>query len=191
MEKLYKDHQPHVYRRALVAARGDNQAAEDLTHEVFYKILKGFGTELLTMPAARVRSILHKTLGWLAVDRWRENGNLVLLEEYHDNDIPCNGHRHTPEPAETAIANVTIERFWKAIETNLRFDEFVLAFMRWGAGMSPAEIAKTLHTTPTAVTTRCHKLRRKIETLGGNEIRFTDTATGDLPDTGTDRGGAV
>lgn len=139
--QLYERHYQSIFRY-LVYRTGDPRAAEDLTGDVFLKMLEA-------LPAFRVgtasfRAWLFQIARNLAIDHYRRNHSRPVqpLEEA----FPAPGEH----PEEAVQRQLTGELLLQAL-SHLPDDQRDVVLMRFVEGMPLAEVAATLHRSEDAI----------------------------------------
>ncbi len=138
---LYERYHRGIYRY-LYYQVGDQQNAEDLTSEVFLRMLRfmaGFHP-----PALMFQSWLFQIARNLAIDHYRKTSNrehLVLEEDMTASSLDL---------ARTVEHNLTSESLRQALE-RLTEDQRDVIVMRFVVEMPLAQVAKTLHKSEDAV----------------------------------------
>lgn len=139
--QLYERHYQSIFRY-LAYRTGDPRAAEDLTGDVFLKMLEA-------LPAFRVgtasfRTWLFQIARNLAIDHYRRNRSRPVqpLEEALPAPIE--------HPEEAAQRQLTVELLRRAL-SRLADDQRDVVLMRFVEGMPLAEVATTLHRSEDAI----------------------------------------
>lgn len=138
---LYDQHHRLIYGY-LRARLGDRQAVEDLTGEVFQRMLTGlagYRPQGLPFRAWLVR-IAHNLL----VDHYRRAGRGLVVE--WDERLPAAG----PDPTHEAEHNLTLERVYRAL-AGLDDQQREAVSLRFLSGLSLRETALALGKTENAV----------------------------------------
>jgi RNA polymerase sigma-70 factor, ECF subfamily len=132
--QLYEEYQLHVYRYLFYLV-GDVHTAEDLTSEVFIRMIR-------SLPNYRYKGIsfqawLFQIAHNLAVDHFRKNGRRVQV------DLEENLHVNGPDLDSTVELNLTSKMLRQALEklNNAQREVIILRFV---AGMPIAQVAQTL-----------------------------------------------
>jgi RNA polymerase sigma-70 factor (ECF subfamily) len=122
---------------------GDRQTAEDLTSEVFLRMLRFIGG--FNPPAATFGSWLFQIARNLAIDHFRRNGirNDVDLEEEMLSQM-------YEDPHTTVERGLTNETLRKALQ-KLNDDHRDVIVLRFVAGMQIAEVASALNKSEDAI----------------------------------------
>jgi RNA polymerase sigma-70 factor (ECF subfamily) len=122
---------------------GDRETAEDLTSEVFLRMLRFMGG--FQPPAASFGSWLFEIARNLATDHYRRMGvrNDVVLEE----EMIATTHG---DPAAAAERGLTGEALRRALQ-DLNEDQRDVIVLRFVAGMAVAEVAQALNKSEDAV----------------------------------------
>jgi RNA polymerase sigma-70 factor, ECF subfamily len=140
--ELYECHRLNVYRY-LYYRTGDTQVADDLTSEVFLRMIRSLpGYQL---QEASFLAWLFQIAHNLLYDHFRKANirNHVHLEENYMED-PLNPRTR---PIERTLNNVTLQ---KALE-KLSGDQRDVIVLRFITGMPIAQVASTLHKSEDAV----------------------------------------
>jgi RNA polymerase sigma-70 factor (ECF subfamily) len=138
---LYERHRARVFRYLLYRV-GHRQTAEDLTSEVFLRMIRsldGYKNRGISFQAWLFR-IAHN----LAVDHFRRDNNgreVELLESLPAND---------PGPAAAAEHNLTSESLRRAL-SKLEADQRDVVVLRLVVNMPIADVAQTLNRSEDAV----------------------------------------
>ena len=156
-ETWYRDHRSSVYRyvRFRVATR---EMAEDVTSEVFLKALRAFGR--YDPERASPRTWLLRIARNAVTDHLRglkRRGSLhVSLDRIPDlaADVPGQEDR--------VIRQERIQRLLNGSQELRKVDQEVLS-LRYGAGLSNAEIAEHLEISNNAVAVRLHRALRRLK----------------------------
>jgi RNA polymerase sigma-70 factor (ECF subfamily) len=140
--ELYESHRLSVYRY-LYYRTGDTQTADDLTSEVFLRMIRflsGYRFQDAPFQAWLFR-IAHNLLN----DHYRKtNGRQPVQLEENVMDNPLHGRSR---PVEHSLNSVTLQQ---ALEM-LSGEQREVIVMRFITGMSIAEVARALHKTEDAV----------------------------------------
>lgn len=139
--QLYERHYRSIYRY-LFYRIGDRGAAEDLTGEVFLKMVQALPAYRVT--AATFRTWLFQIARNLSIDHFRraKSHPVVALEEH----VPAGGE--APENvADNRLSGVRLQQALAQLSEEQR--DVVL--MRFIEGMPVAEVAGTLHKSEDAV----------------------------------------
>jgi len=139
--QLYERHYRSIFRY-LFYRTGDQNAAEDLTGEVFLKMVQALPTYRVT--AATFRTWLFQIARNLSIDHFRrfKNHPVVTLEEH----IPAGDE----SPENTVDNRLSGYRLQQAL-AQLGDEQRDVVVMRFIEGMPVAEVAGTLHKSEDAV----------------------------------------
>jgi RNA polymerase sigma-70 factor (ECF subfamily) len=157
-ETWYRDHRSSVYRyvRFRVATR---EMAEDVTSEVFLKALRAFGK--YDPERASPRTWLLRIARNAVTDHLRglkRRGSLhVSLDRIPDlvADVPGQEER--------VIRQERIQRLLNGSQRLRKVDQEVLS-LRYGSGLTNAEIAEHLKISNNAVAVRLHRALKRLQT---------------------------
>lgn len=161
IEAWYHEHRSSVYRyiRFRVATR---EAAEDVTSEVFMKALRA--ADRYDGSRASPRTWLLRIARNAVTDHLRalrRRGSLhVSLDRIPDlaSDLPSQEQR--------VLKQERIQRLLNANQTLRRADQEILS-LRYGAGLSNAEIAEHLDISNNAVAVRLHRALKRLKDAAG------------------------
>lgn len=139
--QLYEQHHLKVFRY-LYFRVGDRQTAEDLTSEVFVRMLRFLGG--FQPPSASFQAWLIQIARNLSIDYYRKMNaqNMVPLEE--------NMKIESEHPAETVDRLLSSENLRQAL-IKLSNDQREVIILRFIANMSISEVAQTLNKSEDAV----------------------------------------
>jgi len=139
---LYEEYFERIYRYLYL--RLENQSdAEDLTQEVFVKALEAIGGyRWRGLPFA---SWLFRIAHNLMIDLIRKRGKVA--EEETEEDIPAGGES---DPAAITERNLEVARLMDNMDRLSPAQKEVLS-LRFGAGLSIAEVARLLGKSPGTV----------------------------------------
>lgn len=158
VERLYDLYADRIYRYVL-ARTGEAQVAEDLTAEVFVRVIQHVRRFRLDAgrPAASVSAWLYRIAGNLVADyhRARQRRPAVSL----DDDAPR--ALAAPDPWQQAAKNETLTRLAGALE-KLTEDQRLVIIGKFGEGLSNAQVAKWLGKTEGAVEALQHRALRTL-----------------------------
>jgi RNA polymerase sigma factor (sigma-70 family) len=136
VDQAYRMHAEAVRRRALRAAAGDHQRAEDATQQAFLEAWQDWPRFRQLPPGGQ--------LAWLAgrarnrvIDSWRKG-----RAELPADDIP---DQPAPGTAEgLALSGHALGRFWEAVTTTATERAANAAYLRWHEDWTMAQIARHL-----------------------------------------------
>ncbi|HCE18410.1 MAG TPA: RNA polymerase subunit sigma-70 [Anaerolinea thermolimosa] len=139
--QLYERHYQSIFRY-LAYRTGDLRAAEDLTGDVFLKMLEALPN--FRVGTASFRTWLFQIARNLAIDHYRRNRNRPVqpLEEV----FPADGEH----PEDVAQRQLTGELLRQAL-SRLPDDQRDVVLMRFVEGMPLAEVAAALHRSEDAI----------------------------------------
>jgi RNA polymerase sigma-70 factor (ECF subfamily) len=154
---LYDTHINQVYRYAL-ARLGNVQDAEDVTEEIFIKMLSGLPTyQCRKVPfAAWLMRIAHNEVVSFTRRNGRRANDTELPEELHD--------RGNNDPAENAERQMALEDLRKAVELLPEAQREVI-ILRFASGLSIADAAKALGKQENNVKVLQHKGMQRLQVL--------------------------
>jgi RNA polymerase sigma-70 factor, ECF subfamily len=163
IEGLYDLYADRIYHYVL-ARTGDVNAAEDLTAEVFLRVLQHVQRFKLdkTRPAASVSAWLYRIAANLVADhhRARQRRPTFDIEE----DAPFISA--APDPSQQAERREALERLSGALE-KLTEDQRLVVVCKFGEGMSNAQAAAWLGKTEGAIEALQHRALRTLCRLLG------------------------
>lgn len=139
--QLYERHYQSIYRY-LVYRTADVQTAEDLTGEVFLRMVQSLPT--YRQGAAEFRSWLFQIARNLSIDHYRRAR--VRSAPPIEESLPAD----EDDPEDAAQHRLTSARLMQAV-TELTDEQRDVVLMRFVAGMPVAEVAATLHKSEDAV----------------------------------------
>jgi len=151
---IVRRHGPSLYRYALRMLDGDHQGAEDAVQDAL-------AAAWVNLPDFRRESALHT---WL----FRIGANRVLSERRRRRPVPVDDRLLStqPEPGYRGPAQrAEHEHLWESLDlalTELPWRQRAAWILRELEGLSYAEIAQILHTTPTVVRGQLHRARRAL-----------------------------
>ncbi len=140
--ELYQNHRLGIFRY-LFYRTGDTQTADDLTSEVFLRMVRSLpGYQIQDAP---FRAWLFKIARNILNDHYRKiNGrNEVQLEE-NMADLPIHDQ---PRPVEGSLNSVTLQQALEMLSSEQRD----VVVMRFVTGMSITEVAHTLNKSEDAI----------------------------------------
>jgi RNA polymerase sigma-70 factor (ECF subfamily) len=163
IEGLYDLYADRIYHYVL-ARTGDVSAAEDLTAEVFLRVIQHIYKFKLdkTRPASSVSAWLYRIAANLVADyhRVRQRRPTVNIEE----DAPLISA--APDPSQQAERREALERLSGAVE-KLTEDQRLVVVCKFGEGMSNAQAAAWLGKTEGAIEALQHRALRTLCRLLG------------------------
>jgi RNA polymerase sigma-70 factor (ECF subfamily) len=139
--ELYQSHHPAIFRY-LFYRTGDRLAAEDLTGDVFLKMVQALPHFTGGMTA--FRAWLYQIARNLSIDHLRK-GRAHPIQALND-DQPSTG----ADPARVSEGNMSSEALLSAIN-RLNDDQKDVLLLRFIEGLPLAETARTLHKSEDAV----------------------------------------
>lgn len=139
--QLYERHYQSIFRY-LAYRTADLQTAEDLTGEVFLKMVQALPA--YRSGAATFRAWLFQIARNLSIDHFRRNHNRTT-QPLHES-LPA----LEQDPEDTAHQRLTSTRLSKAL-ARLNDEQREVVLMRFVVGMPIAEVAATLHKSEDAV----------------------------------------
>ncbi len=142
-EQMVSEHQNMVYGVALATCR-DRAAAEDVAQEAFLKAYRS--ADRLRKPA-RLKTWLYSVARFTAID-W--------VRKHRRERVSAVPEAAAPGPAEDRGARVM-----EAIR-GLRDDYREVLILHYLEGLSYAEVARALGTTPGAVGEKLHRVREMV-----------------------------
>lgn len=151
---IVRRHGPSMYRYALRMLDGDHQGAEDAVQDALTDAW-------VNLPGFRHESALHT---WL----FRIGANRVLSERRRRRSGAVDDRLLStqPEPSYRGPAQrAEHEHLWESLDlalTELPWRQRASWILRELEGLSYAEIAQILHTTPTVVRGQLHRARRAL-----------------------------
>lgn len=161
--RLYDLYADRIYRYML-ARTGDPHTAEDLTAEVFLRVVQHVQRFKLdtTRPAASVSAWLYRIARNLVTDyhRGRRHRAAVSIED-ETPFLP-----ETPDPSRQTEQQEVLERLSGALE-KLTEDQRLVVISKFGEGMSNAQVASWLGKTEGAVEALQHRALRTLCRLLG------------------------
>jgi len=158
VERLYDLYADRIYHYVL-ARTGETQAAEDLTAEVFLRVVQHVHHFILdtARPSSSVSAWLYRIAANLVADyhRARRRWPSVSIEE----DAPFVSD--SLDPCQLAERHETLERLSGALE-KLTEDQRLVVIGKFGEGMSNAQVAALLGKTEGAVEALQHRALRTL-----------------------------
>ena len=158
VEALYDLYADRIYRY-LLGRTGNTDEAEDLTTEVFLRVIEHVhGFKLNTArPSSSVSAWLYRIAANLAADFHRSHQRRpdVSLEENYALVS------HAPDPYRQAEQRETLDRLSAAIE-QLTEDQRLVVIGKFGEGMSNAQAAAWLGKTEGAIEALQHRALRTL-----------------------------
>ena len=139
--QLYERHYQSIFRY-LYYRTGDQPTAEDLTADVFIKMVQALPGYRVT--AASFRTWLFQIARNLSIDHFRRGQ--AHPQEHMEDGFPSSG----PHPEAAADRNLTAEGLRKALG-QLSDEQRDVVVMRFIEGMPLAEVAAALHKSEDAV----------------------------------------
>jgi RNA polymerase sigma-70 factor (ECF subfamily) len=140
---LYEHYHAGIFRY-LYYRVGDRQTAEDLTSEVFLRMIRNLGQYRLQGSAAPFQAWLFQIAHNLATDHFRRTNNHPQL--------PLAEHlaAHDPGPDVSAEHHLSQEHLRQAF-ARLNEDQRDVVLLRFVVGLPISEVAHTLHKSEDAV----------------------------------------
>ncbi len=161
IEALYDLYADRIYRYIL-ARIGDASAAEDLTAEVFLRVIQHIRKFKLdtARPAASVSAWLYRIAANLVADHHRAWGRRRTVNIEEDATLVSKALG----PAQLAERRDTLAQLSAALE-KLTEDQRLVVLCKFGEGMSNAEAAAWLGKTEGAVEALQHRALRTLSRL--------------------------
>lgn len=161
VERLYDLYADRIYRYVL-ARTGEPQAAEDLTADVFVRVIQNVSHFKLdtARPAASVSAWLYRIAANLVADYHRTHRRRPWVSLADDAPFVL----VAPEPWQQAAHNETLARLAAALE-KLTEDQRCVIIGKFGEGMSNAQVAAWLGKTEGAVEALQHRALRTLSRL--------------------------
>jgi RNA polymerase sigma-70 factor (ECF subfamily) len=149
MGEIYDRHHLHIFR--YVCSRvGDNHSAEDLTGEIFARMVANLPDyRPMGVP---FRAWLYRIAHNLVVDHYRKEGGQVLVPLDHADGLAGEGNN----PDAIVETKLTVERIQRALDT-LDQSQREVVVLRFLMGLSLREVALTLDKTVAAVKSLQHR----------------------------------
>ena len=156
-EALYDLYVDRIYRY-LLARTGDPRAAEDLTGELFVRMIEHAGRFRLNLerPAGAFSAWLYRIAANLAADYHRQGARFV-------DEIPEELHGRTPDPSVLAERREAAAQLSEALE-QLTEEQRLVVLGKFAEEMSNRDIADLLGKSEGAVESMQH---RALHRLGG------------------------
>jgi RNA polymerase sigma-70 factor (ECF subfamily) len=163
--RLYDLYADRIYRYVL-ARTGDSHAAEDLTADVFLRVVQHVQRFKLdaSRPASSVSAWLYRIAGNLVVDHHRARRRRPEVDIVDDASMVAEG----ADPGRHVERREALERLSGALE-KLTEDQRLVVTAKFGEGMSNAETAAMLGKTEGAVEALQHRALRSLCRLLGTK----------------------
>ena len=151
---IVRRHAPSMYRYALRMLDGEHQAAEDAVQDALTQAW-------VNLPGFRHEAALHT---WL----FRIGANRVLSERRRRRPVPVDDRLLSTQPEQGyrgPAQRAEHDHLWESLDlalTELPWRQRASWILRELEGLSYAEIAQILHTTPTVVRGQLHRARRTL-----------------------------
>jgi RNA polymerase sigma-70 factor (ECF subfamily) len=161
--RLYDLYADRIYRYAL-ARMGDHHAAEDLTAEVFLRVVQHVHRFKLdtARPAASISAWLYRIAGNLVADYHRTRGRRPVVSIEEEDGVLL----ATSDPGQQAERHEVLAKIAGALE-KLTEDQRLVVISKFGEGMSNAQVAAWLGKTEGAVEALQHRALRTLCRLLG------------------------
>jgi RNA polymerase sigma-70 factor (ECF subfamily) len=161
LAEIYDRYSEQIYRY-LCRYLGDATQAEDLTGEVFLKLLQVLNTR--RAPRERLGGWLYRVAHNLAMDCFRHQGQagMVPLEE----SWVAGG-----DPPSEVVEKRQIRQQVRAAITQLTADQQQVVLLRFGEGMPIARVATLLDKSEGAVKVLQHRAIRRLRKLLDRQLR--------------------
>lgn len=173
LAEIYDRYAESIYRY-LYRYLGDGEQAEDLTSEVFVKLLKVLNTR--RAPNKHLQGWLYRVARNLAMDWFREQakGAPVALDEHahliEHSDLVMDGDA----PSFVVERRQTRQRLRAAI-CQLTADQQQVILLRFGEGLKIAEVSQVMGKSEGAVKVLQHRaVKRLAKLLGREENRINE-----------------
>ena len=163
LASIYDAFSTALYRYAY-RLLGEQEVAEDIVAETFYRFLRSIGAG--GGPENHLKAYLYRVAHNLIVDRFRRNAPLELSLEHHTKDM--HSRIENPEKqVESYHEQIEMRRnLWK-----LTSDQRQVIFLKYFEGMSNQEVAEVLGKPVGAVKSLQHRgLNALRRLLASNEI---------------------
>lgn len=147
--RLYDQHHTEIFRY-LWARVGERAVAEDLTGEVFMRMLTGLSGYRAS--AAPFRAWLYQIARNLLIDHYRKTGRRTLVSLQQAETVKDD----TPDMVTIVDQRLTMERVHYAL-TRLEQAQREVVTLRFLSGLSLQEVAQTLGKTENAVKALQHR----------------------------------
>jgi RNA polymerase sigma-70 factor, ECF subfamily len=163
--RLYDLYADRIYRYVL-ARTGDPHAAEDLTADLFLRVVQHVQRFKLdaTRPASSVSAWLYRIAGNLVADYHRSRRRRPVISIEEDASFVFEG----PDPGQQAERREVLARLSGALE-QLTEDQRLVVTAKFGEGMSNAQAAAWLGKTEGAVEALQHRALRTLCRLLGTK----------------------
>jgi len=161
LAKIYDLYSEPIYRY-LYRILGDPAQAEDLTSEVFCRLLQVLNTS--RAPRDKLRAWLYRVAHNQAMDWFRQQGKVVTLplseELVAGMDLPAEivERRETQQRLRQAIGQLTTEQ-----------QRVIL--LRFGEGLKISEVSELMGKSPGAVKILQHRAVKRLRKLLDQEVR--------------------
>lgn len=163
--RLYDLYADRIYRYVL-ARTGDPHAAEDLTADVFLRVVQHVQRFKLdaTRPASSVSAWLYRIAGNLVADYHRVLRRRPVVNVEEEASFASDA----PDPSQQVERREALERLAGALE-RLTEDQRLVVAAKFGEGMSNAQAAAWLGKTEGAVEALQHRALRTLCRLLGTK----------------------
>jgi len=161
---LYRQHQAGVYRYMLYRLN-DHHAAEDLTSEVFVRMIRSLGS--YNANGVPFQAWLYRIAHNLAIDYYRQNGRYKQVE-FHENLMETG-----VDPARAVERRLTAENIHSALR-DLNENQREVIVLRFIVRMPIAETALVLHKSEDAIKglqrRALENLRQSLSEMEANHV---------------------
>jgi RNA polymerase sigma-70 factor, ECF subfamily len=163
--RLYDLYADRIYHYIL-ARTGDPGTAEDLTGEVFLRVVKHVHKFRLdnSRPASSVSAWLYRIAGNLVADHHRSRQRRPQVDL--DDDVPPS--LEAPDPCEEIERREALERLSGALE-KLTEEQRLVVISKFGEGLSNAQTAAWLGKSEGAIEALQHRALRTLSRLLGKQ----------------------
>lgn len=169
LAEIYERYAEPIYRY-LFRYLGDAAHAEDLTGEVFLRLLQALRTQ--RGPRERLDAWLYRVAHNLAMDWFRQRrkqGNLSLDE--HSDSLEreeVSGERHEELPWRVLVKNQEEEQLRAALR-RLTPEQQQVLLLRFGEGLKPAEVGALMGKSEGAIKVLQYRAVRRLKKLLAGE----------------------
>jgi RNA polymerase sigma-70 factor (ECF subfamily) len=155
LAEIYDLYASCIYRY-LYRYLGDAHVAEDLTSEVFLRLLQVLGTR--RAPSRHLRGWLYRVAHNLAMDWYRRSAKEtgIELDESLESDSP---------PVEETVADLVYRDHLRKAIGQLTANQQRVILLRFGEGFKITEVSHIMGKSPGAVKVLQHRAIRRLQTL--------------------------